>query len=171
MCHQAEEEPGTRAVITPDDARQSANRRDVSGGGRGHLRRQVCQSAVLAARRPLRGAVSPLRPSITAPRQRGHRARPASRPGEEVSVGAGGGPGRGAEPGGDAARAGANGGQRLLAAAQEGRVVGALVAAVVVVRLPALTLPLPATAKDPDERLKTQNHFSPKPPQTSSSLM
>lgn len=97
------------------------------------------------------------RPSILS--ERGHCARPPSsrRSGEVVSV-RGGGPRRGAESGGDAARAGANGGQRLLAAVQEGRVVGALLAAVVVVRLPALTLPLPATAKDPDERLKTHTH-------------
>lgn len=88
------------------------------------------------------------RPGILS--ERGQGARPSSPrlSGKEVSV-------RGAESGGDAARAGADGGQSLLAAAQEGRVVGALMAAVVVVRLPALTLPLPATAKDPDERLKT----------------
>lgn len=50
------------------------------------------------------------------------------------------------EPGGDAERTWADGGQRLLAAVHEGRVVGALMAAVVVVHLPTLTLPLPAAA-------------------------
>lgn len=146
-------------------------------GGRGHLRQQVCQLVFhLPAWRSLCGSVPLLsvyaptvhhcpssrsdaqrRPSILS--EGGHRARPPSsrRSGEVVSV-RGGGPRRGAESGGDTARAGADGGQRLLAAVQEGRVVGALLAAVVVVRLPALTLPLPATAKDPNERLKTHRH-------------
>lgn len=91
--------------------------------------------------------------------ERWHRARPSPscRPREELSVG-GGGARRWAESGGDTARAGADGGERLLAAVQEGWVVGALMAAVVVVRL---TLPLPPTAKDPDERLKTRNKSVP----------
>lgn len=59
------------------------------------------------------------------------------------------------EPGGDAEWTWADGGQRLLAAVHEGRVVGALMAAVVVVRLPTLTLPLPAAAQDSDEGLRT----------------
>lgn len=94
--------------------------------------------------------------------ERGHRACPSSVRG-------------GAEPGGAAARAGTDGGQTLLAAVQEGRVVGALMAAVVVVRLPALTLPLPPTAKDPDERLKTKQreakrqHEAPVTPQVTAS--
>lgn len=54
---------------------------------------------------------------------------------------------------------GADGGQRLLAAVQEGRVVGTLVAAVVVVRLPPLALLFPLTAKNPNESLKSQNPF------------
>lgn len=62
------------------------------------------------------------------------------------------------ESGGNTSRAGADGGQRLLAAVQEGGGVGALIGAVVVIRLPTLTLFLPLTAKDPDERLKTQRH-------------
>lgn len=60
------------------------------------------------------------------------------------------------EFGGGAAGAGADGGQRLLAAVQEGGVVGALWAAVVAVRLPARTAGLPAAAQDPDEGLQTQ---------------
>lgn len=47
----------------------------------------------------------------------------------------------------------------MLAAVQEGRGVGALMAAVVGVRLPALTLLLPATMQDPDEGLKIQNQL------------
>lgn len=66
----------------------------------------------------------------------------------------GGGPG--SEPGGAAAWAGTDRGERLLAAVQEGRGVGALMAAEVGVRLPALTLLLPATMQDPDEGLKNR---------------
>lgn len=58
-------------------------------------------------------------------------------------------------PGSGAARAGADSGQRLLAVAQEAGVVGALMAAVVVVRLQALTPALPPTAKNPDKCLQT----------------
>lgn len=65
-------------------------------------------------------------------------------------------PRRRAGPGGDVLGAGADGGQRLLAAAQEGRVVGALMAAVAVVRLPSLALPFPLTAEDPDEGLRSR---------------
>lgn len=65
----------------------------------------------------------------------------------------GGGQRRRAELG---AWAGADRGQRLLAAVQERRSVGALMAPVVGVRLPALTLLLPATVEDPDEGLKTK---------------
>lgn len=50
-------------------------------------------------------------------------------------------------------RAGTDGGQRLLAALQEGRVVGALMVAVVVVGLPSLPLPFPLTAEDPNKGL------------------
>lgn len=66
---------------------------------------------------------------------------------------------RGARPcwragsGGGVLRAGTDGGQGLLAAVQEGRVVGALMVAVVVVRLPSLALPFPLTAEDPDKSL------------------
>jgi len=66
-----------------------------------------------------------------------------------------GGPPQGVWPGSNVAGAVADGGQRLLAAVQEGRVVGALLAAVVTVRLPALALLLPAAAQDPDEGLQT----------------
>lgn len=60
--------------------------------------------------------------------------------------------------GGDASRAVADGGQRLLAAVQVGRVVGSLLGAVVVVRLPALALPFPTATEDPDEGLKAQGN-------------
>lgn len=93
-------------------------------------------------------------PSILSERGQRVEPPPRGRPGEEVAAGVRGPWRRGAEPGGDAAGAGADGGQRLLAAVQEGRVVGALLAAVVIIRL---TLPLPATAQDPDEGLNTQH--------------
>lgn len=91
--------------------------------------------------------------------KRGHWAQLASsqRPWEELFV-RGGGPWWRVESGGNTSWAGADGGQRLLAAVQEGGVVGSLMGAVVVVRLPTLTLLLPLAAKDPDERLKTQRH-------------
>lgn len=58
--------------------------------------------------------------------------------------------------GGSVLRAGTDGGQCLLAAVQEGRVVGALMMAVVVVRLPSLTLPFPLTAEDPNKGLSRE---------------
>lgn len=63
------------------------------------------------------------------------------------------GPCWGAGSGGNTLRAGADGGQRLLAAVQEGRVVGALMVAVVGVRLPPRALPFPLTSEDPDKSL------------------
>lgn len=76
----------------------------------------------------------------------------------------GAGPGWRAGSAGCVLRAGTDGGQRLLAAVQEGRVVGALVEAVVVVRLPPLPLPLPLTAEDPNKglrRKKTSKQINP----------
>lgn len=73
---------------------------------------------------------------------------------EGLSLGEG--PWRRVELGGGAAGAGADGGQGLLAAVQEGGVVGALWAAVVAVGLPAWAPPaLPVAAQDPDEGLQT----------------
>lgn len=63
------------------------------------------------------------------------------------------------ESGGSTSGIGADGGQCLLAAVQEGRVVGTLVAAVVIVRLPPLALLFPLTVKNPNESLKTQDPF------------
>lgn len=75
----------------------------------------------------------------------------------ELSSG-GAGPGWGAGSAGSVLRTGTDGGQRLLAAVQEGRVVGALVEAVVVVRLPPLPLPLPLTAEDPNKGLRREKN-------------
>lgn len=74
----------------------------------------------------------------------------------EEFVATAGGPASVPEPGGDAVGAGWGRGQRLLAAVQEGRVLGALLAAIVVVRLPAPMARPPTAAKDPDEGLSTQ---------------
>lgn len=60
------------------------------------------------------------------------------------------------KPGGNAAGAGADGGESLLAATEEGRGVRALLGAVVVVGMPALMLLLPATPQDPDKGLRAQ---------------
>lgn len=60
--------------------------------------------------------------------------------------------------GGGVLRAGTDGGQSLLAAGQEGRVLGALAAAVVVVRLPPLALLFPLTAEDPNKGLNKERN-------------
>lgn len=88
-------------------------------------------------------------------RKPGHRTGPTSSHGSRVKLSTGGvGPCWRVGSGGNVLRAGADGGQRLLAAVQEGWIVRALMAAVVGVRLPSLALLFPLASEDPNEGLR-----------------
>lgn len=87
----------------------------------------------------------------------GHWSGPPSSRGSQVKLSTSGArPCWRAGSGGSVLWAGTDGGQCLLAAVQEGRIVGALTVAVVVVRLPSLTLPFPLTAEDPNKGLSRE---------------